>query len=206
MRTATADEAAKRVRPSRTKTEKNADAVTTPARPVPVRRPAESGAPTSRKGGEPAARAAAQSRSSSPGRPAAAGAIQAGPVPVAGPTREDRAPLVQLLADRAFVVSALRARSRLGADDRALLTAVDRVRAFVDGTPGAGDATLSTAMIARLLNVSRQTVVRMIDDGRLPADRVSVHRRSRVTDLAPALSGIVARRDTVLRDFVNTGW
>lgn len=113
---------------------------------------------------------------------------------------------MRLLSDRQFVVTALRARTDVSADDRALLAAVDRLRAFVEGVPGAGDATLSTVMIGRLLNVSRQTVVRMIDDGRLPADKVSVHRRARVEDVAPALAGIALRRDDALRDFVNAGW
>ncbi len=59
---------------------------------------------------------------------------------------------------------------------------------------------LSTGEVANLLGVSRQYVVRLIDDGRLPCRKVGNRRRVRVDEALRYLRDDQRRRATRLRD------
>lgn len=57
---------------------------------------------------------------------------------------------------------------------------------------------VSTQQAATVLNVSRPTVVKLIDAGALPSRKVGSHRRITLTDLLAYRDDMVARRRTVL--------
>ncbi len=57
---------------------------------------------------------------------------------------------------------------------------------------------VSTQQAATVLNVSRPTVVKLIDDGVVPSRKVGSHRRITLTDLLAYRDDIVARRRAVL--------
>jgi excisionase family DNA binding protein len=57
---------------------------------------------------------------------------------------------------------------------------------------------LSTQVAADILNVSRQYLVRLIDAGELPAEKVGSHRRLRATDVAAFKAHRDARRASAL--------
>jgi excisionase family DNA binding protein len=57
---------------------------------------------------------------------------------------------------------------------------------------------MSTQQAATVLNVSRPTVVKLIDDGVLPSRKVRSHRRIALTDLLAYRDDMVARRRAVL--------
>ncbi len=57
---------------------------------------------------------------------------------------------------------------------------------------------VSTQQAATVLNVSRPTVVKLIDDGVLPSRKVGSHRRVPLSDLLAYRDEIVARRRGVL--------
>lgn len=62
----------------------------------------------------------------------------------------------------------------------------------------ADEGMLSTQAAANLLNVSRQYLVRLIDDGRLPAVKVGSHRRLHASDVAAFKAARDAERKSAL--------
>jgi excisionase family DNA binding protein len=64
-----------------------------------------------------------------------------------------------------------------------LLQVVDALRQGVAVTVAPRSQTLTTQEAADLLGVSRPTVIRLIDRGEIPADRIGTHRRLNLRDL-----------------------
>lgn len=74
-----------------------------------------------------------------------------------------------------------------GAEERLDGDVAKAVIALLAGEPGPDTADLpeilTTGQAADILGVSRPTVVKLVDDGVLPAQRVSTHRRLRTADV-----------------------
>ena len=70
------------------------------------------------------------------------------------------------------------------ADDERVEVPVALLRALVgENENGNAEKLLSTQQVADALGVSRPFVVKLIDEGALPAQRVGTHRRVRADDL-----------------------
>lgn len=107
-------------------------------------------------------------------------------------------------------LSALRRRPRRftlpdGTTVRLPKVAVDGLIEMLDAVAHGEDARvvrtpreLTTQQAASVLNMSRPTVVRLIDQGELPARKVGSHRRILLTDLLTFRDQIVAERRAVL--------
>jgi excisionase family DNA binding protein len=107
-------------------------------------------------------------------------------------------------------LTALRRRPRRftlpdGTTVRLPKAAVDGLIEMLDAVAHGEDATVvrtprevTTQQAAALLNVSRPTVVKLIDDGALPARMVGSHRRILLTDLLAYRDRIVAERRAIL--------
>lgn len=107
-------------------------------------------------------------------------------------------------------LSALRRRPRRftlpdGTTVRLPKVAVDGLIEMLDAVAHGEDARvvrtpreLTTQQAASVLNMSRPTVVRLIDEGELPARKVGSHRRILLTDLLAFRDQIVAERRAVL--------
>ncbi len=107
-------------------------------------------------------------------------------------------------------LSALRRRPRRftlpdGTTVRLPKTAVDGLIEMLDAVAHGEDARVvrtprevTTQQAASLLNVSRPTVVKLIDDGTLPARMVGSHRRVLLSDLLAYRDKIVAERRAIL--------
>jgi excisionase family DNA binding protein len=120
--------------------------------------------------------------------------------------------------DRALAVEALR---RLRRRPRRFTLpgghTVEMPKAAVDGliemleAVAAGDTAtvvrtpreVTTQQAAEVLNVSRPTVVRLIDEGGLPARKVGSHRRIPLADLLAYRDQMVAQRRQALEDMVR---
>ncbi|MFZ6003044.1 MAG: excisionase family DNA-binding protein [Actinomycetota bacterium] len=107
-------------------------------------------------------------------------------------------------------LTALRRRPRRftlpnGTTVRLPKAAVDGLIEMLDAVAHGEDATVvrtprevTTQQAATLLNVSRPTVVKLIDEGTLPARMVGSHRRILLTDLLTYRDQIVAERRAIL--------
>lgn len=118
-------------------------------------------------------------------------------------------------------LSALRRRPRRftlpdGTTVRLPKVAVDGLIEMLDAVAHGEDARvvrtpreLTTQQAASVLNMSRPTVVRLIDEGELPARKVGSHRRILLTDLLAYRETIVAERraalDQMTRDAEELG-
>ena len=59
---------------------------------------------------------------------------------------------------------------------------------------------LTTSQAAELLNISRMTLVKLLDDGRIPYQQPNVHRQVRLTDVLAYKAERSKRRTTYLED------
>lgn len=89
-------------------------------------------------------------------------------------------------------------------------TAVDGLIEMLDAVAHGEDATVvrtprevTTQQAATVLNVSRPTVVKLIDDGTLPARKVGSHRRILLTDLLAYRDQVVAERRAALEQMAR---
>ena len=64
---------------------------------------------------------------------------------------------------------------------------------------------LTTQQAAELLNVSRQYVVRLVDEGKLPAAKTGTHRRLRLADVLAYKSVRDAERRDALNEIARIG-
>lgn len=107
-------------------------------------------------------------------------------------------------------LTALRRRPRRftlpdGTTIRLPKAALDGLIEMLDAAAHGEDATVvrtprevTTQQAATLLNVSRPTVVKLIEDGTLPARKVGSHRRILLTDLLTYRDNVVTERRAVL--------
>lgn len=107
-------------------------------------------------------------------------------------------------------LTALRRRPRRftlpdGTSVRLPKAAVDGLIEMLDAVAHGEDATVvrtprevTTQQAATLLNVSRPTIVKLIDEGTLPARMVGSHRRILLSDLLAYRDKIVAERRAIL--------
>lgn len=89
-------------------------------------------------------------------------------------------------------------------------TAVDGLMELLEAVAAGDTATVvrtphevTTQQAAEVLNVSRPTVVRLIDEGALPARKVGSHRRIPLADLLAYRDQMVAQRHQALEDMVR---
>ena len=121
--------------------------------------------------------------------------------------------MAKVLDDRALATDALVALRRRpsrftlpdGSSIRLPKAAVDRLIELLTAAAAGEEATVvrsprevTTQQAANVLNVSRPTVIKLIDDGVLPSRKVGSHRRVPLADLLAYRQGVVAKRRAVL--------
>jgi excisionase family DNA binding protein len=119
----------------------------------------------------------------------------------------------KVLDDRALANDALVALRRRpsrftlpdGSTVRIPKSAVDGLIELLTATAEGDDATIvrsarevTTQQAAKLLNVSRPTVIKLIDEGILPARKVGSHRRVPLADLLTYHHQMIAQRRAIL--------
>ncbi|MDR0991257.1 MAG: helix-turn-helix domain-containing protein, partial [Propionibacteriaceae bacterium] len=62
---------------------------------------------------------------------------------------------------------------------------------------------LSTSQAAEILNISRTTMVKLLEDGKLPYEQPNVHRLVRLEDVLAYKQQRTAKRRTFLRDLTR---
>lgn len=112
-------------------------------------------------------------------------------------------------------LAALRRRPRRftlpdGTTVRLPKVAVDGLIEMLDAVAHGEDATVvrtprevTTQQAATVLNVSRPTVVKLIDEGTVPARKVGSHRRILLTDLLAYRDKVVAERRAALDEMTR---
>ena len=121
--------------------------------------------------------------------------------------------MAKVLDDRALATDALAALRRRpsrftlpdGSSIRLPKAAVDGLIQLLTAAAEGEEATVvrsprevTTQQAAKVLNVSRPTVIKLIDDAVLPSRKVGSHRRVPLADLLAYQQGVVARRRAVL--------
>ena len=121
--------------------------------------------------------------------------------------------MAKVLDDRALPTDALVALRRRpsrftlpdGSSIRLPKAAVDGLIQLLTAAAEGGEATVvrsprevTTQQAAKVLNVSRPTVIKLIDDGVLPLRKVGSHRRVPLGDLLSYRQDVAARRRAVL--------
>ena len=117
--------------------------------------------------------------------------------------------MAKVLDDRALATDALAALRRRpsrftlpdGSSIRLPKAAVDGLIQLLTAAAEGEEATVvrsprevTTQQAAKVLNVSRPTVIKLIDDAVLPSRKVGSHRRVPLADLLAYQQGVVARR------------
>lgn len=115
--------------------------------------------------------------------------------PVAAPERQrNRVEALSQLLDRAQKPAKARSKCRLIGPDEEVIEipeTVFQILARVSEVLARGDAVtivpvgqeLTTQQAANILNVSRQYLVRLLDDGKIPYTKTGKHRRLRMADV-----------------------
>ena len=121
--------------------------------------------------------------------------------------------MAKVLDDRALPTDALVALRRRpsrftlpdGSSIRLPKAAVDGLIQLLTAAAEGGEATVvrsprevTTQQAAKVLNVSRPTVIKLIDDGVLPSRKVVSHRRVPLGDMLSYRQDVAARRRAVL--------
>jgi excisionase family DNA binding protein len=121
--------------------------------------------------------------------------------------------MAKVLDDRALATDALLALRRRpsrftlpdGSSIRIPKAAVDGLIELLTAAAEGEEATVvrsprevTTQQAAKVLNVSRPTVIKLIDDGVLPSRKVGSHRRVPLADLLAYRQDVVAKRRAVL--------
>lgn len=124
--------------------------------------------------------------------PAVERAVAARLAAALGPTARNRRSAVQMVDSDGQRIDLPEGLAEVIARAARLLAEGHKVTVLPD------DEMLTTQVAADRLNVSRQYVVRLVDQGALPSTKVGSHRRLRASDVAAYKAERDARRDDAL--------